>query len=164
MPANISDWGYVVAETPTMHVEVDQTEGLTFLARGASNHWVVMDASLAGGGHGAGANPMELLLMAVGGCTAMDIVAVLEKQQEQFTHFHVELSGERAGEYPKRFTRIFVDYVLTSDEVVTEHLVRAIKLSAEKYCSVGASLAPGVTMVHRYHLLRSGGEETGTVD
>ncbi len=153
-----------MAETARIHAEVHQTEGLTFLARGTSNHWVVLDASSTAGGHGAGSNPMELLLMALGGCTAMDVVSILSKMQENYTGFRVELSGDRAESYPRRFVKVFVDYFLTSESVVTENLVKAIQLSAEKYCSVGGTLAPGVAMVHRYHILRNSGEETGTVD
>ena len=101
-----------------LHAEVRQTEGLTFVARGPSNHWVVLDTSESGGGHGAGSNPMELLLMALGGCTGMDIVSILAKMKESYTGFRVELSGERAEEHPHRFTRIEVDYYLTGDSVV----------------------------------------------
>lgn len=146
-----------------MHVEVHQTEGLTFIARGPSNHWVALDTSEAGGGHGAGSNPMELVLMALGACTGMDIVSILAKMQEKFQGFRVEVSGERSVDTPRRFTRIFVDYFLTSDTVNIENVVKAIRLSAERYCSVGATLAPGVALVHRYHITHTAGEETGEV-
>jgi putative redox protein len=146
-----------------LRAEVRQTEGLTFVARGPSNHWVVLDTSESGGGHGAGSNPMELLLMALGGCTGMDIVSVLAKMKESYVGFRVELSGERAEEHPHRFTRIYIDYYLTSESVVTDNVAKAIRLSAEKYCSVGGTLAPGVALVHRYHIIRGTGEETGEV-
>ncbi|RIE06710.1 OsmC family protein [Candidatus Cryosericum terrychapinii] len=146
-----------------LHAEVRQTEGLTFVARGPSNHWVVLDTSESGGGHGAGSNPMELLLMALGGCTGMDIVSILAKMKESYMGFRVELSGERAEEHPHRFTRIYVDYYLTSDSVLTDNVAKAIRLSAEKYCSVGGTLVPGVALVHRYHIIRGAGEETGEV-
>jgi len=146
-----------------MHAEVRQTEGLTFVARGPSNHWVVLDTSESGGGHGAGSNPMELVLMALGGCTGMDVVSILAKMKESYSGFRVELSGERAAEPPRRFIRIFVDYYLTSDSVLTDNVVKAIQLSAEKYCSVGATLVPGVALVHRYHIIRGTGEEAGEV-
>jgi len=146
-----------------LHAEVRQTEGLTFVARGPSNHWVVLDTSESGAGHGAGSNPMELLLMALGGCTGMDIVSILAKMKESYAGFRVELSGERAEEHPHRFTRIFVDYYLSSDSVLTDNVVKAVRLSVEKYCSVGATLAPGVALVYRYHIIRGTGEETGEV-
>jgi putative redox protein len=146
-----------------MHAEVRQTEGLTFMARGPSNHWVVLDTSEASGGHGAGSSPMELVLMALGGCTGMDVVSILGKMQEKFDGFRVELSGERSVDVPRHFTRIYVDYILTSDTVSVENVTKAVRLSAEKYCSVGATLAPGVALVHRYHIMRATGEETGEV-
>ncbi len=67
-----------------LHAEVRQTEGLTFVARGPSNHWVVLDTSESGGGHGAGSSPLELLLMALGGCTGMDVVSILAKMKESY--------------------------------------------------------------------------------
>ena len=146
-----------------LHAEVRQTEGLTFVARGPSNHWVVLDTSESGGGHDGGSSPMELLLMALGGCTGMDIVSILAKMKESYAGFRVELSGERAEEHPHQFTRIYVDYYLTSDSVLTDNVAKAVRLSAEKYCSVGGTLAPGVALAHRYHIIRDTGEETGEV-
>src|SRR5450756_2639439 len=122
-----------------LHAEVRQTEGLTFVARGPSNHWVVLDTSESGGGHGAGSNPMELLLMALGGCTGMDIVSILAKMKESYAGFRVEMSGERAEEPPRRFTRIFVDYYLTSDSVLMDNVVKAIRLSAETSYRAGGN-------------------------
>ncbi len=152
-----------MAAEDMMHAEVRQTEGLTFMARGPSNHWVVLDTSEAGGGHGAGSSPMELVLMALGGCTGMDVVSILAKMQEKFEKFRVELSGERSVDAPRRFTRITIDYILTSDTIGIANVAKAVRLSAEKYCSVGATLAPGVALVHRYHIMRTTGEETGEV-
>jgi putative redox protein len=152
-----------MADTIAVHAEVRQTEGLTFVGRGPTNHWVVMDTSEAGGGHGAGTTPTELLLLALGGCTGMDVVSILAKMKESYTGFRVELTGEKAQEHPKKFTRIYVDFYLTSDTVLKENVVKAISLSTTKYCSVGASLAAGVALVHRYHIMRSAGEETGEV-
>jgi len=152
-----------MAEVKALHAEVRQADGLTFIARGASNHWVTIDTSEAEGGHAAGSGPMELLLMALGACTSMHVAGTLAKMKQPFSGYRVELSGERQEELPHRFTRIFVDYYLTSDTIPTADVDRAIKLSAEKYCSVGGTLTPCVTLVHRYHIIRSSGEETAEV-
>jgi putative redox protein len=93
----------------------------------------------------------------------MDIVSILAKMKESYAGFRVEMSGERAEESPRRFIRIVVDYYLTSDTVLTDNVSKAIRLSAERYCSVGATLTPGVTLIHRYHIIRGTGEETGEV-
>ncbi|MGB9667126.1 MAG: OsmC family protein [Candidatus Cryosericum sp.] len=152
-----------MADINAVHAEVRQADGLTFVGRGPSNHWVVMDTSEAVGGHEGGTTPTELLLLALGGCTGMDVVSILAKMKESYTDFRVELTGEKAPEHPKRYTTIYVDYHLTSDTAVTDNVVKAIRLSATRYCSVGASLAAGVTLIHRYHIMRSTGEETGEV-
>lgn len=152
-----------MAEVKALHAEVRQADGLTFIARGASNHWVTIDTSEAEGGHAAGSGPMELLLMALGACTSMHVAGTLGKMKQPFSGYRVELSGERQEELPHRFTRIFVDYFVTSDTVPAADVERAIRLSAEKYCSVGGTLTPCVTIVHRYHIIRSSGEETAEV-
>jgi len=83
--------------------------------------------------------------------------------QQKFAGFRVELSGERSADTPRRFTRIIVDYFLTSDTADVDSVIKAIRLSVEKYCSVGATLEPGVTLTYRYHIQRATGEESGEV-
>ena len=116
-----------MAEVKALHAEVRQADGLTFIARGASNHWVTIDTSEAEGGHAAGSGPMELLLMALGACTSMHVAGTLAKMKQPFSGYRVELSGERQEELPHRFTRIFVDYYLTSDTIPTADVDRAMR-------------------------------------
>jgi putative redox protein len=87
-----------------------------------------------------GMRPMELLLAALAGCTAYDVVDIMEKKRQQLASYRVEAVGERASEHPKRFTRIVVTHYGSGPNVTEEALKRAVELSHTKYCSVSATL------------------------
>jgi putative redox protein len=102
---------------------------------------------------GNGATPMELLAVALGGCTAMDVVSILVKMRQPLESFSVEVSGERAEEHPKRFTSLEVVYRLKGD-LDERKVERAISLSEERYCSVEATLKPSVPITSRFVIER----------
>ncbi len=106
----------------------------------AAGHRAVMDSAMENGGDDSGARPTELLLMAVAGCTGIDIVSILEKMRTPARELTMEVSGERAQDHPKRFTDIRVIYRITGEDIPPGNAERAVKLSAEKYCSVAHSL------------------------
>ena len=114
--------------------------GLSFLGRAGTNHWVPMDASKEVGGDAAASSPMELVLIGLGGCTAMDIVSILEKKKVKLDDFWIELDATKSDDYPKVFTRIKLKYVVVGKAIPREAVERAVQLSEEKYCSVGAML------------------------
>ena len=127
-----------------------KNEGLLFEA--ATAHGTVPLASgLDAPGHGA--TPMEVLAVALGGCTAMDVVSILVKMRQPVEAFRVEVSGERAEEHPKRFTSLEVVYYLTGD-LDEKKVKRAIELSEERYCSVEATLRPALPITSRYVIAR----------
>ncbi len=102
---------------------------------------------------GAGATPMELLAVALGGCTAMDVVSILQKMRQPLEDLQVEVSGEKADEHPKRYLTLEIVYRLKGD--LDEHRVkRAIELSESRYCSVQATLRPGVRISSRFVIER----------
>jgi putative redox protein len=102
---------------------------------------------------GNGVTPMELLAVALGGCTAMDVVSILVKMRQPLESFSVEVSGERAEEHPKRFTSLEVVYRLKGD-LDERKVERAISLSEERYCSVEATLKPSVPITSRFVIER----------
>lgn len=102
---------------------------------------------------GTGTAPMQLLAVALGGCTAMDVASILRKMRQPLEAFRLEVSGERADEYPKRFTSLEVVYYLKGD-LDERRVQRAIKLSEDRYCSVAATLRPAVTITSRYVIER----------
>ncbi|MCL5266502.1 MAG: OsmC family protein [Bacteroidetes bacterium] len=127
-----------------MKIQLKQVEGNTYVGKGESNHWVTVDASPNSGGADAGTRPMELLLIALAGCTAMDVESILKKKRAGMTNLEVEVSGEKQDEYPKRFRDIHITYIIHGD-VKQSDAEQAVQLSREKYCSVSGSLNANVT-------------------
>ena len=105
---------------------------------------------------GSAATPMELLLLALGGCTAVDVVSILKKKREQVTDYRVEVSGTRRDEHPRAFTRMEVRHVVTGRGVSEKAVAQAVELSETKYCSVAATLRPGVEIVTTYEIIEDG--------
>jgi putative redox protein len=92
------------------------------------------------GGENDGFRPTELVLVALAGCTAMDVISILAKKKQDVTSFEVKAHGERASEDPKRFTSFLVEYVLSGKGIDPAAVQRAVELSETKYCSVMATL------------------------
>ena len=126
-----------------MKARVQWLDGRAFVGESGSGHAVVMDGSPESGGRNIGVRPMEMLLMGLGGCTAFDIVMILERMREKVTALDIELEAERASEDPKVFTHVKLIYKLKGRGLKPANVERAVKLSAEKYCS--ASLMIGKT-------------------
>jgi putative redox protein len=102
-----------------------------------------------------GPSPVELVLQALGGCTAMDIVSILQKMRRTIHSLTLEIEGERREEYPRIFTGIHIFYKLVSPNATEHDLERAIQLSEEKYCSVSGMLRPTVRITTSYELRRA---------
>ncbi|MGC8958869.1 MAG: OsmC family protein [Chloroflexia bacterium] len=113
-------------------------EGLQFEARTPSGHAFRLDS--AHQGMGAGPSPMELVLVALGGCTGMDVISILQKQRQPVTGLEVVVQAERADEHPKVYTGYEVTYIVHGKGIDPKAVERAVNLSAEKYCSVGLML------------------------
>jgi putative redox protein len=99
------------------------------------------------------ATPMELLLVALGGCTAVDVVSILKKKRQQVSDYRVEVRGERREEHPRAFTRIEVRHIVRGRGVSEAAVASAVELSETKYCSVAATLRPGVEIVTTYEVI-----------
>ncbi|MEP7172228.1 MAG: OsmC family protein [Aestuariivirga sp.] len=121
-----------------MKAKIKWLDGRAFVGESGSGHAVVMDGSPEAGGRNIGVRPMELLLLGLGGCTAFDVVMILEKGREKVTSCEIELDGERAAEEPKVFTHVKMIYRLKGKNLKPAAVERAIKLSEEKYCSATA--------------------------
>jgi len=116
-------------------------KGLQFIAHANSKHGIVIDTSEKGGGFGAGNGPMEMVLEALAGCSAMDVVSILQKKRQKMTGFHIDVEGERAVEHPRVYTKIHLKYKIEGQDMSEKAARDAIELSKNKYCSVSAMLA-----------------------
>lgn len=101
---------------------------------------VMMDSHPEFGGKGRGPRPSELLLLALGGCTGMDVISILKKKRAQVESLELEIRGERSTEHPKVWTKIELVYELSGKDLKKEDIERAIQLSQEKYCVVANTL------------------------
>lgn len=131
-----------------MKARVKWVENGTFLGESGSGHAVVMDGPPEHGGRNLGVRPMEMLLLGVGGCTGFDVVHILKKGRHPVTDCVVELEAERAECDPKVFIRIHLRYLVTGRGLKAEAVERAVKLSAEKYCSASIMLGKVVEITH----------------
>ena len=136
----------------TKNALVKQVRGITLAGKSDSAHWVMMDGSETFGGSNSGSSPKELLLMALGGCTAMDVIPILKKKHTPFSGFEINLSANMQEEHPQVFTEIHLEYVVYGEGINPEDVERAIELSTTKYCSVSAMLKPTVKITHSYRI------------
>src|SRR5438105_13140701 len=99
------------------------------------------------------ATPVELLLIALGSCTAVDVISILRKKRERVTDYRVEVRGRRRTEHPRAFTRMEVRHIVRGHKVSEKSVAQAIELSETKYCSVAATLRPTVEIVSSYEII-----------
>ena len=110
---------------------------------------IVIDAEPQHGGQGAGPRPMELLLLALGGCTGMDVISILRKKRQDVTSLEVRVKGTRAAEQPRRYEEIEVEFVVWGRNISEAAVARSIELSHDKYCGVTATLNAPVRTSYR---------------
>lgn len=122
-----------------------------------SGHAVVMDGN---GERKSAPTPLELLLVAVAGCTAFDVAPILEKKRQKVTAYRVEIAGERRDENPRAFIKFHIKHIVTGQGVSEKAVADAIKLSDEKYCSVAATVRPTAEITTSYEIVETG-EGTG---
>ncbi len=135
-------------------------ENLRFEATTPSGFRVDLDSAATPDERLAAPTPMELQLVALGGCTAMDVISILRKMREDVTDYDVKLTNTRAAEHPKVYTSIELTHVVRGRNLSEPNVRRAIKLAMARYCPVFAMLHPTVTITERYELID---EETGAV-
>jgi putative redox protein len=128
--------GVMTMAGKTVNATVKMVDGMQLMGRADSGHPVIIDADLQVGGKDQGPRPMELVLMALGSCTSMDVISLLKKMRESLTGLEVTLSGKRAEEDPMVYTHVSVHYLLKGKGLSKDACKKVIDLSQEKYCSV----------------------------
>ena len=136
-----------------MKARIKWIENVAFLGETESGHAVVMDGSPEAGGRNLGPRPMETVLIGSGACSTFDVIHILRKGREPVTDCVVELTAERALTDPKVFTSIHFHYIVTGNNLNAGKVERAIKLSAEVYCSATAMLAKTARVTHDFVIL-----------
>lgn len=134
-----------------MQASVKWQGELKFEGTTEAGHKVLMD-----GNKGAeGASPMELVMMAAGGCASVDVVSILQKAKQDVADVEVKLSGERVDAVPAIFSKIHLHFVVSGKGVSEKHVERAVNLSADKYCSVAIMLGKAVEMSHSFEVVEA---------
>jgi putative redox protein len=136
-----------------MKIEIERVnEHVHLQAKNEQGITVDMDGSPEIGGENLGARPMQMILMALGGCTSMDMLSILKKMREDVKGYKVNVEAERATEHPMVFTKIHIHYILEGN-LKKENVEKAIALSMDKYCSVTHMLNKTADITHSYEIL-----------
>jgi putative redox protein len=139
-------------------VRVSWEQDLAFIGLAASGFPIQMSSPA---GPEVGAGPVEILVMSLAACTAMDVISILRKKQERVEDFHVSVHADRAESYPKVITRAELHYVVTGRDIHETAVRRAIELSVGKYCPVHAMLAMAFPIDLQYSILDGSRGEAG---
>jgi putative redox protein len=137
----------------TVEARVHLINGMQFEGTASSGHTLTMDADDASGGQNKGFRPMELLLVGFGGCTGMDVISILRKKRQNIAGLEMNVKGERAETHPHVYTDVHIEYVVKGKGVESQAVERAISLTLEKYCSVGATLAKTGRITSSYRIV-----------
>jgi putative redox protein len=136
-----------------MEARIKWVENAAFVGTTGSGHGVVIDGPPDIGGRNLGMRPMELMLLSVGACSAVDVVHILKKGRQDVADVQVEVKGERTDTDPKVFTKIHLHFVVAGRGLTRERVERAVQLSAEKYCSASIMLGrAGAEITHDFEL------------
>ena len=121
-----------------------------FIGTTPSGHSVLFDTNSQ---RSLAPSPVEILLVALGSCTAVDVIGILQKKRQKVTNYSVEVSGDRRDEYPRSYTRMTVHHILTGSGLSAKAVSQAIELSETKYCSVAATLRPTVEIQSTFEII-----------
>jgi putative redox protein len=121
-----------------------------FVGLSPSGHSMTIETN---GARNSAPSPMELLLLALGSCTGVDVVSILAKKREKVTGYRVEVRGERRDEHPRSYKRLEVRHIVTGRNVSERSVAQAIELSEQKYCSVAATLRPAAEIVSSFEII-----------
>ncbi len=135
-----------------MEANVIWKNKLSFTSTGKNGVTIPLSADPSVGGDNDGFEPMELVAIGLAGCTAMDVISILQKKRQEVTGFEVQVQAERATEFPKVFTNITIEYIVTVHNVDLVAVERSIELSTTKYCPVQAMLRKACSIDHKYSI------------
>ena len=135
-----------------MKARVKWLDNMSFVGESGSGHAIVMDGPPELGGRNLGVRPMEMLLLGLGGCSSFDVVLILQQSKQQVTDCEVLIEAERAEQDPKVFTRMHLHFIVKGHQLSADKVERAIRLSAEKYCSASIMLGKTAEITHDFEI------------
>jgi putative redox protein len=135
-------------DDPKAIVKLKDTD--LFVGHTPSGHPILLDTDH---NRNSAPTPMELLLVALGSCTGVDVVSILRKKRQDVSAYRVEVRGERRAEHPRSYSRMKVHHIVTGRNISEQSVAQAIQLSEEKYCSVAATLRPTAEIVSSFEII-----------
>ncbi len=138
-----------------MEAKVKWVDGRMFVGETGSGHAVIMDGPPSHGGRNMGIRPMEMILLGVGGCSSFDVIEILQKGRHNVIDCIAEVSAERVDTVPSIFSKIHLHFIVTGSDLKASVVERAVKLSAEKYCSASIMLSKSVTITHDFEIINT---------
>jgi putative redox protein len=135
-----------------MEAKVIWNNQMSFNTTGSNGITIPLTAASDAGGDEEGIEPLELVAIGLAGCTALDVISILQKKRQEVKAFEVQVHAERAVEFPKAFTNIVIEYIVTGHNVEPTAVERSIELSATKYCPVQAMLRHSCKIEHKYSI------------
>ena len=129
------------------------TGKMAFSGLPPSSHTILIDVGIDFSGEDSGPQPLELLLLALGSCTGMDVISILRKKRQKVSHYSVNVFANLAQDHPKTYTKIMVEHVIGGENVDPAAVARSLELSITKYCPVHALLAQATHVDHVYRIL-----------
>lgn len=145
-----------------MTVRATLETGMRFDVETGSGHHIILDAAEHNGGQNSGPQPMEMLLVALAGCSGMDILTILRKKRQDITGYELRIHGTRAEEHPKVYLDITLEHVFSGHNIRPEAVERAIELTEERYCGASAMLGKTATIGHKFSIIEDSKEPTTT--
>ena len=136
-----------------METQLKWAGNAAFIGTASSGHTVVMDGPAEGGGRNLGPRPMEMLILGMGACSTYDVVSILKKSRQEITDCEIKITSQRADSDPKVFTDIQLHFIVSGKDLKEKQVERAIKLSAEKYCSASIMLGKTANITHDYEII-----------
>jgi putative redox protein len=137
----------------TMKATIELQQNVNFKATSGSGHTIQMDGPPEFGGENLGARPMETLLLGMGGCAAFDVVHILRKGRLVVSDCVAEIEAERAEVEPKVFTKIHLHFKVSGEKLTEKAVAKAVRLSAEKYCSASIMLGKTADITHSHEII-----------
>ena len=136
-----------------METQLKWAGNAAFIGTASSGHTVVMDGPAEGGGRNLGPRPMEMLILGMGACSTYDVVSILKKSRQEITDCEIKITSQRADSDPKVFTDIQLHFIVSGHNLKEKQVERAIKLSAEKYCSASIMLGATANITHDFEIV-----------
>lgn len=144
----------------TVHANLNLLHDMEFTAHAPSGHSLTLDVGSESGGHGMGLEPLDLVLLSLGGCLGMSALSILRKKRQEITHYEIRITAQQADSQPHVYHEIELDHILAGHGLDEAAVARSLQLAEEKYCPVSAMLRGSVKIINKFRIIPDAEHET----